>query len=532
MKSSPVPVPLPISRRWPLALLCAVQSCERFAFLAMLPLFVLYAQERHDIAAPQALLILALFQALAYLGGLPGGWLADRALGTRKATLLGAGLLACGYGLLALDRAELLWPALLTMVLGHSAFRPGLHVLLARVADADKPARERVFLWHYLAANLGYAAGALFGEWAHALAGFRLLFLGATAASTMCVMLLVAGLPWLRAQATRAVDGSAASSRSSTAANMHAVWLLSGVAVIFWLTAQQPGSSLTVFAAMNTMTSLNLLGRTMSIGPGHFASLHGLIVLAMLPAFLALHARKTERAPSAISLMIWGYVATAGAFALMALAGLRGGDLGRVSGAWLIGCYLLLSLAEVLLAPLGVSLLTQLAPKHKAAQAVGLWFAGSAIGNGLAGALGLRWDRWPHHRYFAALAAVSLAAAVPLLSRRRHLEWLTALTVSAASQPAVEKRTQTMKPTSNPNLEPVAPPLAAPTTVQPASWSRILLVALLIVLPGSLMANMALSLPVRGVSAVVCGLAMLSFGPYLFAHSLRRWAQRGIPLAG
>lgn len=52
--------------------------------------------------------------------------------------------------------------------------------------------------------------------------------------------------------------------------------------------------------------------------------------------------------------MIGGYAATAEAFALMTLAGLRGGDLGRVSGAWLVGCYLLLSLAEVLVAPLGV----------------------------------------------------------------------------------------------------------------------------------------------------------------------------------
>ena len=530
MKSSPVP--RPISRRWPLALLCAVQSCERFAFLAMLPLFVLYAKERHGIAAPQALLILALFQAFAYLGGLPGGWLADGALGTRKATLLGAGLLACGYGLLALDRAELLWPALLIMVLGHSAFRPGLHVLLAHVADADEQARARVFLWHYLAANLGYAAGALFGEWAYVRAGWRLLFGGATAASAVAVMLLATGLPWFRAQARHAIHESARNSRSSGAANMHAVWLLSGVAVIFWLTAQQAGSSLTVFASRNTMTSVTLLGYTMPIGPGHFASLHGLIVLAMLPAFLALHARRTGGAPSAISLMICGYVATAGAFALMALAGLRGGDLGRVSGTWLIGCYLLLSLAEVFLAPLGVSLLTRLAPKHKAAQAVGLWFAGSAIGNGLAGALGLCWDRWPHHGYFAALAAVSLAAAVPLLLRRRHLDWLTALTVSAASQPVVETRTTAMTPTSNPNPEPITPPLATPATAEPASWAHMSLVALPILLSGSLMANMALSLPVRGVSAIVCGLAVLLGGPYLLGQSLMRWARRGTTLAG
>jgi hypothetical protein len=45
------------------------------------------------------------------------------------------------------------------------------------------------------------------------------------------------------------------------------------------------------------------------------------------------------------------------------------------------------------------------------------------------------------------------------------------------------------------------------------------------------MANTALPLPVRGFSAIVCGLAVLCFGPYLFAHSLMRWARRGIGLA-
>ena len=88
-----------------------------------------------------------------------------------------------------------------------------------------------------------------------------------------------------------------------------------------------------------------------------------------------------------------------------------------------------------------------------------------------------------------------------------------------------------MNPTSNPNTGPITPPLAGLATVEPASWSRLLLVALLIALPGSLMANTALSLQVRGVSAIVCGLAVLSFGPYLWAHALMRWARRGIVLA-
>ena len=50
MKSSPVHPS--VFRRWSLPLLCAVQSCEHFAFLAMLPLFVPYAQERHALPRP------------------------------------------------------------------------------------------------------------------------------------------------------------------------------------------------------------------------------------------------------------------------------------------------------------------------------------------------------------------------------------------------------------------------------------------------------------------------------------------------
>ncbi|MBL9008562.1 MAG: hypothetical protein JNJ46_30150, partial [Myxococcales bacterium] len=178
------------------------------------------------------------------------------------------------------------------------------------------------------------------------------------------------------------------------------------------------GSSLAVFATTNTQQHITLFSRSMHLGPGHFAALHGWMVIVMLPVFLHLHGRRHEHRASTASLLIWGYVATAAAFALMTTASLLGGDAARVSSAWLIGCYLLLSIAEILLAPLGMSLVTRLAPGDKAARAVGLWFASSAVGNGLAALLALGWDRWPHHRYFAVLALLSLAAAAALMRRR------------------------------------------------------------------------------------------------------------------
>jgi len=489
-------------------------------------MFVLYAHDRLAMSAPTALMVLAVVQALSYLGGLPGGWLADRGLGVRLATTLGALLLAVAYAALALDRAWLFWPALALMVVGHSLFRPGLHVLIARATGSDERARERGFLWHYLAANLGYAAGALFGEWARAARGWSVLFGGAAVASLVGASLLPLGKQWLRGHHEGAEEMGKTSGTDPRRGNMGAVWMLCLVAVVFWLTAQQAGSSLSVFAAMNTTQQITLLWRTMQLGPGHFAALHGLMVIAMLLVFLYLHGRKPARTGSTMNTLLWGYVATAGAFALMAAASLRGGDAGRVSGAWLLGCYVLLSLAEILLAPLGVSLVTRLAPQHKATQAVGLWFAGSAVGNGLAALLGLCWDRWQHHRYFAALAVLSLAAGAGLLSRRRHLDWLTALNTSASLQPVVEKRTQSMNPTSSPGLAPSTKPPAVSTADQPASWSGMLLVALPILLPGVLIMIQTLPLPVRGASAIVSGLAILLGGPFLLSHGLMRWPRQ------
>ena len=132
--------------------------------------------------------------------------------------------------------------------------------------------------------------------------------------------------------------------------------------------------------------------------------------------------RRRSQEPSALAKMVWGYVATSGGFVVLVIAGLNGGDAGRVSPSWLTGCYLFLSLAELLLSPLGLSLVTRIAPSHRTSQAGGLWCAAAAVGNALAGVIGLAWGRWPHHRYFALLALLSIGAAALLRSRLRHMD--------------------------------------------------------------------------------------------------------------
>ena len=211
---------------------------------------------------------------------------------------------------------------------------------------------------------------------------------------------------------------------------VRAVRLLCAIAVVFWLTAQQAGTSLPLFAAQNTVQHIQIGATLLPLQPGHFAALHSLQVLLLVPLFLWASARLRHRAaePSTPSKMLYGYVVNAVAFLVMSAASLTSADNTRVSVGWLSSCYLLLSGAEVLLAPLGLSLVTRLTPTSRLSQTVGLWLGSVALGSGLAGLFALLWSRWPsmrgHAAYFGILAALSLAAGALLLSQVRQLERL------------------------------------------------------------------------------------------------------------
>lgn len=410
-----------------LYLLGLVQLWERFAAFAALPLLVLYLEQHRGLSTERALLLFGLLQALSYLSGLPGGALADRWLGARRATLLGTVLLTLGYAALSRERSVLLWAGLALLVAGHGLFKPGLNALAGSLYAEGDPRRDRGFLRLHVIFNIGAALAPAVAEWARARGGWLAVF--RVAAAGMLVSLLVCALAgsMLRAAphaARRPV--SAEEAPPLRRLRIRACWLVCGLGVVYWLMAAQATTSLTLFAAQNTEPTLRIGSHTLTVAPGHFMSLHALLVLLLTGPLSALLARGGRRGAvvSTPSKMIWGFVMTSAAFALMALGGLRGGDTSRVGLGWLGGCYVLLTLGELLLAPMGLALVTRLAPRERAARLVALWFAAVAVGNGLAGALGPVWTRWPHHRYFALLAALTLLAAAVLLGRLERLERL------------------------------------------------------------------------------------------------------------
>jgi POT family proton-dependent oligopeptide transporter len=113
--------------------------------------------------------------------------------------------------------------------------------------------------------------------------------------------------------------------------------------------------------------------------------------------------------------MLVGIGLTAAAYGTMAIAGVLGGDTGRVSPWWLVNAYILIALGEVCLSPMGLSLVNRVAPPRSRGVMMGGWFVSLAVGGYSAGMLGAYWNEMPHSRFFLLVVAVLGMAAILLV---------------------------------------------------------------------------------------------------------------------
>jgi len=132
--------------------------------------------------------------------------------------------------------------------------------------------------------------------------------------------------------------------------------------------------------------------------------------------------RSQNREPATPTKLLIGMWITVACFGLMALAGLAGGDTGKVSPAWLLGAYVLLSLAEICLSPMGLSLVARMAPQKVRGVMMGVWFLTLSGGGYFAGYLGSEYANMPHSRFFLLVAGLAAVAAVVLMLLLRQFK--------------------------------------------------------------------------------------------------------------
>ena len=420
---------------------------ERFSYYGMRSLLVLYMVD-HLFAGPDAAhkvlgfglvkggleaifgplspqplssQIYGLYTAFVYLTPFFGGMLADRLIGQRRAVILGGVLMAAGHFLMAVE--SLFFPALLFLILGNGAFKPNISTQVGDLYPPGDPRRDRAFTIFYMGINLG----AFFSPLVCGTLGQRLGWHYGFAAAG-CGM--VAGLClYLFGQKALAPDllarraGQHQKRQPLAREEWRRVWalvLLCALNIIFWGIYEQQGNTLQLWADRNTNWGLS--GH--EIPSTWIQALNPFLIFLLAPLLNMFWSRQSYRGtePSSIMKMALGCFLGGASYLVMALAALGTGAEERHSVAWLIGTIFILTIGELYLSPIGLSLVTKVAPARIVSTMMGIWFLSSFFGNYFSGFLGAFWERMPREAFFLMLAGLGVAGGVAIRLLRHPIE--------------------------------------------------------------------------------------------------------------
>ncbi len=373
--------------------------------------------------APQPLSsqIYGLYTAFVFFTPFFGGMLADRVIGRRRTVILGAALMAAGHFLMAVE--SLFFPALLMLILGNGAFKPNISTQVGSLYPQGDPRRDRAFTIFYMGINLGAffsplvcgTLGQRFG-WHY---GFGAAGVGMVAG--LCLYLLGQGT--LAPDIITKAGGREEMKKPLTPAEWKRIWalvLLCALNIIFWGIFEQQGNTMQLWADRNT--DWNFLG--LEVPSTWLQAMNPMMIFIFAPLLNMFWARQSRRhsEPSSIMKMAIGCFLAGASYVVMMLAAHGTGPEERRSVAWLFGSISILTLGELYLSPIGLSLVTKVAPARVVSMMMGVWFLSSFFGNYFAGFLGTFWERMSRESFFLMLTGLGLAGGIAIWLLGRPIE--------------------------------------------------------------------------------------------------------------
>jgi POT family proton-dependent oligopeptide transporter len=394
-----------------LTVLFFTEMWEKFSFYGMRALLIYYMVGVHKIPQGQASLIYGLYTGGCYLTPILGGYLADRWLGRRNAVLLGGLIMAAGHFLMTFD--SLLFPALATIATGNGLFLPCLGGQIRDLYSRDDPRLMSAFNVYYVGVNLGAFLAPLVCGAIGELIGWRWGFAAAGIGMVVGVVIFSVGARHMpnrrQAQAIEAEgERQAPLSARRRLALMAAVI---AIVIVFRAAYEQGGNTIALWAQSGVDRNL---GGGWSIPMTWFQSLNPLFVFLLTPLLLRRWAarRRLGRETGTLNKMAIGAALLALSYLMIAVvAQLAGTGRGQAHWSWLVLFFLLYTLGELFILPVGLGLFGRLSPGALAATGIAAWFLASFVGNLLAGAVGVLWSSTSTSGVFVLLALLAAIAA-------------------------------------------------------------------------------------------------------------------------
>ncbi|ADI07643.1 putative proton/peptide symporter [Streptomyces bingchenggensis BCW-1] len=430
-----------------------------------------------------AVAIYSVYLAMVYLLAMPGGWFGDRVWGPRKTVAIAAGIIMAGHLALAVPGQATFFAGLALVALGSGLLKANISTMVGHLYDGPSdPRRDGGFTIFYMGINLGaFAAPLVIGTIGQSYSwhlGFALAALGmalglvqfligtrhlSPRSSVVPTPLAVAErTAWLRKGLIWLVVAAVFYSVVVATGHWTLNWALvpitilgliipTGVlvrikrdkeltpveqskvsgyiwffvaAAVFWMIYDQGGSTMSAFG--ETKTADTIFG--LHFPSSWFQSVNPLMVMALAPVFawawLALARRSREpgtMAKFSLALMLIG----ASFFVFVVPMGMAS-DGTTVSPMWLVSIYLIQTMGELCLSPVGLSVTTKMAPAKYASQMMGVWFLAVTAGDCTTGLLSIAGVDLSGVGIIALEAAVAAVAGVAIYLQRKKVVQLMA----------------------------------------------------------------------------------------------------------
>ena len=417
-------------------LLAITAMCQRFAFWGIGYLLVIYLVQFKNFTDMDADHLFGIFTGAAFVLPVLGGYIADR-MNYRLPVIWGMISTAIGCFLMATGYLPLIYLALIFTAVGGAIFTPSIYAILGNVYRHKHHLRDGGFTIYYAMFNFGvFISLIILGALGQAkLWNIAYIFAG--------IVQLVGLIPFakvLKNPDVMRLSSPKLPSKQQKEAPLHphekarivVILVLSLFSIIFWMAYNQSGSSMNLFALR--FTDRHVLGFTMP--PSWLLSSENLYQIILVFPLAALYhflaKRKLDPSPitkSALSLIILGLC-----FFIMAYGSGHippGAQSASLSPWYLLSAYALMSFGEMLICPIGLSLITHLSPHRFTALLVGVWYLCIGIGFYLGGVLAGLMSFLPSlSQFFNIFVVITFISGIILLfvskklSQMRHLESL------------------------------------------------------------------------------------------------------------
>jgi POT family proton-dependent oligopeptide transporter len=376
---------------------------------------------------------------MLYLTPVLGGYLADRYLGFQRAIIIGGILLTVGYLLTALPEEHWFFLGLSVIILANGLFKPNVSSILGDLYRPGDARRDGGFTLFYMGINIGslippLITGVLVSQW-----GWHSGFLLAAFGMAIGVVIFITGRSQLRSCGALppmsplhdrgdaltfyalfyviliacigallflfhfpaetdlllavasftilcVVTYFLLKEKPAQRNKMIACLILILISVGFWAIYNQTFTSLMLYADRNM--DKKFLGFTINAEFTQFFNPFFIVLLSPIFSRLWTYLSKKKSNPSTPTKFSFGVLFMGFGFIFLGCGGVYFGQEGEVSSYWLVGSYFLQTIGELLLSPIGLSMITILSPKHLVGMMMGVWFltqaAAFAIGAGLA----------------------------------------------------------------------------------------------------------------------------------------------------